>query len=80
MAFFLGTPRFFTGDPVKNRYIGRRFCKLKKSNMRAKFQEGVEELVDDNASNIWNAFKNDISKACDEVCEKKKGGRNYGDT
>ena len=46
--------------------------------MKARFQERVKELVDVDASNIWNYFKNDILKACDEVC-RKRGRGNRGD-
>ena len=48
--------------------------------MKARFQESVAELVNVEASNIWNAFKNGILKACDEVCGKKQGRRNHNDT
>ena len=48
--------------------------------MRARFQERVTELVDVDAPNIWNAFKNGILKTSDEECGKKKGRRNHGDT
>ena len=48
--------------------------------MIARFQERVKKLVDVDKPNISNAFKNDISKAYDEVREKKKDRRNRGDT
>ena len=47
--------------------------------MKAIFQERVQELVDVDAPNLWNTFKNSTLQACDEVCEKKKGRRNCGD-
>ena len=37
-------------------------------------------MVDVGAPNLWNAFKNGTLQACDEVCGKKKGRRNHGDT
>ena len=37
-------------------------------------------MVDVDAPVIWNNFRNDILRACDEVCGKMKGRRNPGDT
>ena len=48
--------------------------------MIARLQDRVKKLVDVDTPNISNAFKNDISKAYDEVREKKKDRRNRGDT
>ena len=48
--------------------------------MRVRFQERVKKLVDVEAPNIGNAFKNGILKACEEMCARKKGKRNHGDT
>ena len=48
--------------------------------MKTKFQERVWELVDVDAPNLWNTFKNSMLQACDEVCGKKNGRRNHGDT
>ena len=39
--------------------------------MRASICEGIKNLVNVNAPNIWNAFNNCVLKACDEVCEKQ---------
>ena len=36
--------------------------------------------MDVDAPNIWNALKNSILKGFDEVCGKKKGRKNHGDT
>ena len=41
--------------------------------MKAKFQERVRELIDVDASNLWNTFKNSKLQVCHEVCGKKKG-------
>ena len=60
---------------MKNEQIVRMVWKLKENIMRARFQERVKKLVEVNIPNIWNAFKNDILKTCDEVIwkeEKKK--------
>ena len=48
--------------------------------MKTKFQERVMELVDVDAPNLWNTFKNSMLQACNEVCEKKKGRKNHWDT
>ena len=48
--------------------------------MKARFQEIVKELVDVDEPNLWNTFKNCTSQACAEVCGKKKGRRNHGDS
>ena len=48
--------------------------------MTTKFQERVKGLIDVDAPNLWSTFKNSIQQACDEVCGKKKGRKNHGDT
>ena len=64
---------------VKNEQtIRRRIWKLKKNNMKTGFQERFKELVDVDAPNLWNTFKNRMLHACDEACGKKV--KNYGDT
>ena len=66
---------------VKNeQIIRRRVWKLKENNIKTKFQEKVKKLVDVDAPNLWNTFKNSMLQACDEVCGKKKGRKNHGDT
>ena len=56
----------------------RRVWKLKENNIKTKFQERVKELVDVDARNLWNTFKNGMLQACDEVFGRKKGRRNHG--
>ena len=46
--------------------------------MKTGFQERFKELVDVDAPNLWNTFKNRMLHACDEACGKKV--KNYGDT
>ena len=68
---------------VKNEQtFRRRVWKLKENNMKTNFQERVRELVDVDvdAPNLWNTFKNSMLQACDEVCGKRKGRKNHGDT
>ena len=40
----------------------------------------MKELVNVDAPNLWNDFKNVNLKACNEVCEKKKDRWNHEDT
>ena len=56
----------------------RRVLKLKENNMKSKFQERVKKLVDVDAPNLGNTFKNSVLQACNKVCGKKKGRRNHG--
>ena len=53
---------------------------MKENNIKARFQASVKELVDVDVPNPWNNFRNIMLQACDEVCGKKKGRRNHGDT
>jgi hypothetical protein len=54
--------------------------KLKEEETRARFEEKVGELVSLDAPDLWSCFKEGALKACDEVCGKKKGRRDRGDT
>ena len=53
---------------------------MKENNLKTRFQERIKELVDVDAPNLWNTFRNSMLEACDEVCENRKGRRNRGDT
>ena len=57
-----------------------RVWKLKENNIKARFEERIKKLVDFDAPNLWNTFKNSMLQACDEACGKKKGRRNHGNT
>ena len=48
--------------------------------MKTKFQERVRKLIDVDAPNLCNTFKNSMMQACDKVCGKKNGRRIHGDT
>ena len=64
-------------EVVKNKQAVRRSVgKLKEKNMKPRFQEKVKELIDVDATNLWNTFTNVILQACDEVCRKKKDRKN----
>ena len=43
---------------------------LKDAKIRKQFEEKVIELVDVGMPNLWGHFKDEVSKACDEVCGK----------
>ena len=42
-------------------------------------KEKAIKLVDVGIPNLWEHLKDGISKACDEVCGKKRGGRSKGE-
>ena len=37
-------------------------------------------MVSADSPNLWKCFREGVLKACDEVCGKKKGRRDRGDT
>ena len=37
-------------------------------------------MLDVDAPNLWNTFKNSVLQACDEIWGKKKVRKNHGDT
>ena len=52
------------GKKVENEQtVRRRVWRLKENNMKARFQGGVKKLVDVDAPNVWNAFKDGILKS-----------------
>ena len=66
---------------VRKKAIERRkVWKLKEDDTRARFEGRVGELVSADARDLWKCFKEGVLKACDEVCGKKKGTRDQGDT
>ena len=62
------------------KFIKRGVWKLKENNIKTRFQKRVKELVDVDAPNLWNTFKNSMLQACDKVCGKKKGRKNHTNT
>ena len=62
----------------KERMVRRRMWKLNENRTRVRFEKRVKELVRTDTSDLWKTFKNDVLKACDEVCGKKSR-RNRGD-
>ena len=66
---------------VRKKVIERRkVWKLKEDDTRARFEGRVGELVSTDAPDLWKCFKEGVLKACDEVCGKKNGRRDQGDT
>ena len=58
----------------------RKVWKLKEDDTMARFEGRVGELVSADASDLWKYFKEGVLKVCDELCGKKKGRRDQGDT
>ena len=52
----------------------RKINRLKDVKVRKRLEEKVIKLVDVEMPNLWGHFKDGITKACDEVCGKKRGG------
>ena len=47
--------------------------------MQEKIEKRVEELVDDETTNLWESFRDGILlTTCDELCGKKKVRKNGG--
>ena len=64
----------------KDRIGRKRVWKLKNNETRRKFAERVEELVNVDTSDLWRSFKDGVLRACDEICGKKRGRRDQGNT
>ena len=58
----------------------RKIWKLKEADAGARFEGSVGDLVSADTLDLWKCFKKGMLKACDEVCGKKKGRRDQGDT
>ena len=53
-----------------------RVWKLQKKEIKKKFERRVVELVDAEAVDLWESYKNGVLKACNDLCGKTKGRRN----
>ena len=53
---------------------------MREDDSRARFKGRVRELVSVDAPDLWQNFKEGILRACDEVCGKRKGRRDQGNT
>ena len=47
-----------------------RVWKLKEKDIKEEFKQRVVELVDTEAVDLWEFYKNSVIKACDELCGK----------
>ena len=75
--------RLVVTDLVKKKVVRKEAIegsKPKEDNTRARFEGRVGELVNADAPDLRKCFKEGVLKACDEVCGKKKGKRDQGDT
>ena len=63
----------------KQRMIRRKIWKFDENRTRVRFEKRVKELVSTDAPDLWKTFKDDVLKAFDEVCGKKKFRRDRED-
>ena len=63
---------------VVKKTIRRRVWKLKKNNMKARFQERVKKLADVDAPNLWNTFKIVSNKLLMKYVKRRKVGETMG--
>ena len=64
----------------KSKRVRWRVWKLKKKEIKEKFEQRVVELVNTEAVDLWDFYKNGVLKACDELYGKTKGRRDQGNT
>ena len=64
----------------KSKRVRWRAWKLKEKDIKEEFEQREVELVDSEAADLWESYKNGILKACDELCGKTKGRRDQGNT
>ena len=57
----------------KSRRVRWRVWKLKKKEIKEKFEEKVEELVDTDSMDLSESYNKGVLQACDELCGKTKG-------
>ena len=63
----------------KQQIIRRKIWMLNENQTRVRFEKRINTLVSTDAPDLWKTFKDDVLKACDEVCGKKKSRRYQGD-
>ena len=64
----------------KSKRVRWRVWKLKEKEIKEEFERRVVELVDAEAVDLWESYKNGVLKACDDLCGKTKGRRDQGNT
>ena len=52
----------------KSKRVRWRGWKLKEKEIKEEFEQRVVELVDTEAVDLWESYKNEVLKACDELC------------
>ena len=64
----------------KSKRVRWRVWKLQKKEIKEEFERRVVELVDAEAVDLWESYKNGVLKACDDLCAKTKGRRDQENT
>ena len=64
----------------KSKRVRWRVWKLREKEIKEEFERRVLELVDAEAVDLWESYKNGVLKACDDLCGKTKGRRDQGNT
>ena len=64
----------------KSKRVRWRVWKLQEKEIKEEFERRVVELVDAEAVDLWESYKNGVLKACDDLCGKTKGRRDQGNT
>ena len=60
---------------MRKQQIIRKIWKLNENRTKVRYEKRVKELVSTDAPELWKTFKDEILKACDEMCGKKKSRR-----
>ena len=64
----------------KSKRVRWRVWKLQEKEIKEEFERRVVELVDAEAVDLWESYKNGVLKACDDLCGKTKGRRDQVNT
>ena len=64
----------------KSKRVRWRVWKLQEKEIKEEFERRIVELVDAEAVDLWESYKNGILKTCDDLCGKTKGRRDQGNT
>ena len=64
----------------KSKRVRWRVWELQEKEIKEEFERRVVELVDAEAVDLWESYKNGVLKACDDLCGKTKGRRDQENT
>ena len=64
----------------KSKRVRWRVWKLQEKEIKEEFEQRIVELVDAEAVDLWESYKNGVLKACDDLCGKTKGRGDQGNT